>query len=145
MVQDCQGNEASEPEEHGQSVKGSDGVDMGVAREEPWSETKVDEDEDGPDGVEDHEIDLVGGVEITCNWVGMKQRSVLALYVSGRGRITRNIRWAARPKTMTANRNCRARKTRRISSIIVVVSEEVSSRCKIPGAVCFLMLADETF
>lgn len=62
MVQHREGDKPREPEEHGQRIQGGDGVDVGEAGEEPGSEAEVDEDEDGPDRVEEHEVHLGGGV-----------------------------------------------------------------------------------
>lgn len=59
---DGEGDEAGEPEEHGQSVEAEHGDGVGEVGEEAGGEGEVDEDDEGPDGGEDHEA-VFGGDE----------------------------------------------------------------------------------
>ena len=58
MVEHRQRDEAREPEQHGERVEGEDGEDVGDRGEKAWGEAEVDEDEHGPGGDKDHEVDL---------------------------------------------------------------------------------------
>ena len=49
-------DEGREPEQHGQRIEGEDGEDVGEGGEEARGEGEVDEDEERPDGGEDHEV-----------------------------------------------------------------------------------------
>jgi hypothetical protein len=59
---DCEGDEAGEPEEHGQGL-GSQNAKLvagSAVGESPGHDDEVGEGEDGPDGAEDEEVDLRG-------------------------------------------------------------------------------------
>lgn len=60
--EDGQRHEARKPEQHRHGLNSQDGkfvVGHGVG-EAPWDDEEVDEGEDGPDTVEDEEVDLRG-------------------------------------------------------------------------------------
>lgn len=61
--EDGEGDEAGEPEEHGEGLDGQDGELVGRAGEEPGREGEVDEGEEGPERGEDEEVVLRGGVQ----------------------------------------------------------------------------------
>ena len=68
MVEDGEGDEAGEPEEHGQGVEGEHGDGVGKGGEEARRQGQVDEDEEGPDRGEDHEAVFRGGEAVGCDW-----------------------------------------------------------------------------
>ena len=68
MVPDGEGDEAGEPEEHGEGVEAEHGDGVGEGGEEARGEGKVDEDEEGPDGGEDHEAVFRGDEDVGCDW-----------------------------------------------------------------------------
>lgn len=51
-------------------------MDVGVTRDETRDNGEVDENQHGPDGVEDHEIDLGGREFITCHCDTREQREL---------------------------------------------------------------------
>lgn len=59
-----QGDEAGEPEEHGESLGGEDAELVGGGGEAPGSEDEVEQGEQGPDGGKDEEVDLRGRVAV---------------------------------------------------------------------------------
>lgn len=64
---DGEGDEAREPEEHGQGVQSEHGYRVGEGGEEAGGEDEVDEDEEGPDGGEDEEAILGRRKAIGCD------------------------------------------------------------------------------
>ncbi len=55
-------NKAREPEEHGDGLNGQDRVRVRGTREKPGSECEEwDDQERGPDAIEDEEVDAIGG------------------------------------------------------------------------------------
>ena len=69
-----QRNESSEPEEHRYRLYAQNCKLMmrDRVRETPWDDDQIDEGEERPDGVEDHEVDLAGrgGVVVASPPVG---------------------------------------------------------------------------
>lgn len=55
---DGEGDEAGEPEEHGQRLDGEDGEFVRRLNHEHWREGQVEQGQDGPERGEDEEIDL---------------------------------------------------------------------------------------
>ena len=70
VMEDGEGDEAGEPEEHGEGVESEHGEWVGKGGEEAGGEGEVDEDEEGPDGDEEEEGVLGGGVVVGCDWRG---------------------------------------------------------------------------
>ena len=68
LVEDGEGDEAGEPEEHGQGVEGEHGDGVGKGGEEARRQGQVDEDQEGPDRGEDHEAVFRGGQAEGCDW-----------------------------------------------------------------------------
>ena len=58
MVEDGERDESREPEEHGQHVESQHGHRVREGGEEPRRQREVDEDQERPDGYEDHEAVL---------------------------------------------------------------------------------------
>ena len=63
-------DESGEPEEHSQGVQTEHGDRVGDGGEEARGEGEIDEDEEGPDGGEDHEAVFGGGDAVGCDWEG---------------------------------------------------------------------------
>lgn len=59
-----QGDEAGEPEQHGQRLGGEDGELVRGGGDAPGREDEVEQREEGPDGGEDEEVDLGGRVAV---------------------------------------------------------------------------------
>lgn len=53
-----QGDEAGEPEQHGQGVEGKNGKFVGKALEHGGCQSEIGQHQEGPDGDEDHEADF---------------------------------------------------------------------------------------
>ena len=84
VVPDAEGDEAGEPEEHGQGVEAEHGDGVGEGGEEARGEGEVDEDDEGPDGGEDHEAVFGGDDDVVpqgCDWGW--EGGVLVGYVGG--------------------------------------------------------------
>ena len=64
MVEDCHGDECSEPEKHGKCVQAQDGERVCELGEKSGGQGDVEEDDDGPDGAEELEGVLGGDVDI---------------------------------------------------------------------------------
>lgn len=64
MIQDSQRDKSGEPKDHCHSIEGEDDVNVSVAREESRDNGQVDEDQHGPNGIENHEVDLGRRVHI---------------------------------------------------------------------------------
>jgi hypothetical protein len=68
-----EGDEASEPEDHGDSLDGDDSIVVGSDGEEDRGADQVGQHHPGPDGAEDEEGDFgwgaaqEGGVEFVCD------------------------------------------------------------------------------
>ena len=75
--EDGHGDEAREPEQHGDGVEGQHGELVGEAGEVAGHEGEVGGHEEGPDGGEDEEVDGGGGGEdgevvvVVCDWGGV--------------------------------------------------------------------------
>lgn len=67
-IEHRQRDEAREPEQHRQRVEGEHGEGDGERGEEFGGEAEVEDDEAGPDGDEDEEGVLRGGVGEACDW-----------------------------------------------------------------------------
>lgn len=65
-----QRDESREPEQHRQRVEGEHGEGDGERGEEFGGEAEVEDDEAGPDGDEDEEGVLRGGVGVACDLGG---------------------------------------------------------------------------
>ena len=59
---DGDGDEAGKPEQHGDGVDGQQDELVGIALEEGRGQGEVGQDEQGPDGGEEQEVDLRGRV-----------------------------------------------------------------------------------
>lgn len=70
MMPHGEGDESGEPEEHSQGVESEHGDRVGDGGEEARGEGEIDEDEEGPDGGEDHEAVFGGGDAVGCDWEG---------------------------------------------------------------------------
>ena len=71
MVEDGEGDEGREPEDHGEGVEGEHGHGVGEGGEEARGQGEVDEDEEGPDGGEEHEAVGGGRVADGCDCEGV--------------------------------------------------------------------------
>ena len=71
MVEDSESDKSREPEQHGQGIETKEDDPVGDRREEFRGEAQVEDDEEGPDGDEDEEGILGGGVAVACDcgWV----------------------------------------------------------------------------
>lgn len=122
MVQDGDGDEAREPEEHGQGVETEHGHGVGEGGEEARRQGQVDEDQECPDGDEDHEAVLGGGVAVGCDWGGVSW--ALTAETKGGGveemEVGGCVPWAVSPRTMMAKRACTARSAMIIMSSMLV-------------------------
>ena len=70
VIPDGEGDEAGEPEQHRQSVQTEHGDRVGEGGEEARGQSQVDEDEEGPDGGEDHEAVLGWDKDVGCDYRG---------------------------------------------------------------------------
>ena len=62
--EDCERDEATEPEDHGKRLNTEDGELVGNTGHLPWCNDEVVERENSPDGGEDQEVDLAGRVRV---------------------------------------------------------------------------------
>ena len=86
-MQDGERDEAGEPEEHGQRVETEHGHGVSEGGEESGRQGEVDEDQEGPDGDEDHEA-VLGGADVgrcDCEGGGRLARLSLSLSLRRRG------------------------------------------------------------
>lgn len=87
--------------------------------EEPRCQGEVDEDEERPDGGEDHEAVGGGGQAIGCDLdvsAGLSLGGPMGRM--GKRDVRGDVPWAVSPRTMMAKRACTARKTMMIKSSI---------------------------